>query len=987
MKASKLTPMTTTEQKNAASKFADQWAERGSERSDCQAFWLSLLRDVYGVEHPEEIIEFEKPVQVNSTKFIDAYISSTRVLIEQKGRHVNLQQAAKQSDGELLTPFGQAKRYADEMDYDERPRWIITSNFKSFFIHDMNAQHSEPEEVLLKNLPTEYYRLQFIADKNNVHIHREIEVSKEAGRLIGEIYDALLPCYHDQKSSETLRSLNVLCVRIVFCLYAEDAGLFGRHGIFHDYLVQFDHQHMRLGLIELFKTLNTPTDDRDPYIDDTLSAFPYVNGGLFAIDDIEIPRFTPQLADLLINRAADNFDWSAISPTIFGAIFESTLNPDTRRSGGMHYTSIENIHKVIDPLFLNDLRYDFDSICKITQERTRNTALKNYIDRLSHLKFLDPACGSGNFLTETYLSLRRLENEALRILKGNASTEINFGDDFSPIKVSINQFYGIEINDFAVTVAKTALWISEAQMMAETSDILSEPLTYLPLKSYDNIIEGDALTTDWDKFPHQETITDIYARKTYIVSAGQPVSLDKEPTAHYGNIALHTEGISFNAAPELVETESVSFDYIIGNPPFVGGMLRADEQRKSLQCAFPQCKKIGEVDYVAGWYAKATRLMTGTNTRCAFVSTNSICQGQSVEAVWRPLMEMGAHIDFAYKTFVWNSESYQKAKVHCVIIGFSCSKNNKRPLIFDGENTTEANHINAYLFDADDIFIESQASPICDVPPMHFGSMPRDGGGFTLTPDERDAIIAKEPQAEKFIHRYIGAEELINNRLRYCIWLYGAPLAEWSRCREIGRRVTAVREFRLASKAAATRRFADAPALFCQIAQPDTDYLIVPSVSSEKRHYVPIDFMTKDVIASNAVQIIPDASLYHFGILTSSVHMAWMRVVCGRLKSDYRYSKDIVYNCFVWPEPTDTQRQKIETTAQAILDARTAEQGASLATLYNDATMPPALRRAHRANDMAVLAAYGLDPQASDTEIAMHIMSLYNQKTKNSNNK
>ncbi len=916
--------MTDVDRRTAAARFAADWKGRGDEKQETQRFWIELLTKVFGIDG-STAISFEVPVKLDHTSFIDGYIESTRVLIEQKGREIDLRKGYKQSDGSMLTPYQQARRYAGYLPYNQVPRWIIVCNFQEFQIHDMNRPNDEPEVLKLADLEKEFHRLQFLVDTGSEHIKKEMEISLQAGELVGVLYDTLLKQYKDHNDPETLKSLNKLCVRLVFCLYAEDAGIFGNRSMFHDYL-QGHEREARQALINLFKILDTKSEDRDPYLDDDLLAFPYVNGGLFADENIVIPRLDETIVDLILRKASEDFDWSAISPTIFGAVFESTLNPETRRSGGMHYTSIENIHKLIDPLFLDGLKAEFAEIEAVTVERTRKTKLETFQRKLAGLKFLDPACGSGNFLTETYISLRRLENETISLLhKGQIMLDMG-----NPIQVSISQFYGIEINDFAVTVAKTALWIAESQMMKETEDVVHMTLDFLPLKSYANIVEGNALRTEWtDVIPKHE------------------------------------------------------LDYIMGNPPFVGGMMMSRAQHDDLANSFPECKKIGEADYVAGWYAKAAHYIQGMRVRCAFVSTNSICQGQSVSSIWKPLFEMGIHIDFAHRTFRWDSEAKLKAHVHCVIVGFSTATYSGKKILYSTDRPQIAQNINAYLLDADNVFVENRSTPLCEVPRMFFGSMPRDGGGFVLTESEKDDLIKNEPLAKKWIHLYLGADEFINNKKRYCLWLVGAAPNELRSCKEVMRRVENVKLFRASSKAAATRKFAETPTLFCQIAQPDTDYVIVPAVSSERRRYIPIGFMDKETIASNLVQIIPNANLYHFGILTSNVHMAWMRAVCGRLKSDYRYSKDVVYNNFPWPTPTDAQKAKIEQTAQAILDARALYPDASLADLYDETTMPPELRKAHQQNDKAVMVAYGFWGKLnSEPACVAELMRMYQKLTK-----
>lgn len=832
--------MTVAEQRAAAKAFASDWLGRGDEKQDTQTFWIELLQKVFGIEDVYKKIAFEVPVKLDHTSFIDAYIDETRVLIEQKGKDINLKKGSRQSDGAMLTPFQQARRYAGYLPHDKNPRWIIVCNFQEFHIHDMNRPNDEAEVVFLADLEKEYHRLHFLVDTGNENIKKEMEVSLKAGELVGVLYDALLKQYKDPKDIETLKSLNALCVRLVFCLYAEDAGIFGGHGKFHDYMQKHNGIDARRALIDLFKVLDTKDEERDPYMDDDLLAFPYVNGGLFADENIIIPRLDGEIVDLIVQRASADFDWSVISPTIFGAVFESTLNPETRRSGGMHYTSIENIHKVIDPLFLDGLKEEFESIKEIKVERTRDKKLKDFQAKLAGLTFLDPACGSGNFLTETYISLRRLENEVLSLLhKGQIVMDLN-----NPIQVSISQFYGIEINDFAVTVAKTALWIAESQMMKETEDVVHMNLDFLPLKTNAHIVEGNALRIDWES----------------VVSKNE-------------------------------------LSYIMGNPPFIGYTYQTIEQKADLTAIMPEVAK--SIDYVSGWYFKAAYLIQNTEIRVAFVSTNSITQGEQVAGIWKPLYErFQVHIDFAYRTFRWDSEASLKAQVHCVIVGFSSAINRKERLIYLDGRMKKAENINAYLLDAPDIFITRRPKPICDVPAMSKGSQPTDGGNFILTEEERRLMIKRNPASEQFIKLFLGSTEFINNKKRYCLWLKGANPAIIRTIPDIMERIEKVREIRLASKKAATRKQADMPTLFTEIRQPTTSYIVIPEVSSQVRRYIPIGFLEPEIICSNKLQLIPDATLYHFGILTSNVHMAWMRTVCGRLKSDYDYSSNIVYNNF-----------------------------------------------------------------------------------------
>ena len=897
--------MDLRKQKKAAKEFIFRWEGRGNERQDSQSFWLDLLGSVYGIDNPTQYITFEDKVRLDHTSFIDGYIDKTKVMIEQKGANKDLNKAIKQSDGSYLTPFQQAKRYSANLPYSQRPRWIVTSNFKEFYIYDMEQPNAEATVVKLADLEQEFYRLAFLVDKSNEHLEREMQISMEAGEIVHEMYEGLLKQYKNPGSPESLHAINQLIVRLVFCLYAEDSGLFGHKLAFHDYLAQFPAPHFRRGLMELFQILDTPVDERDPYLEDSLAAFPYVNGGMFAEKQIEIPNFTDELRDLILEHASSQFDWSDISPTIFGAVFESTLNPETRHSGGMHYTSIENIHKVIDPLFLNELKDELNDIRQFKQAKTVEQKAKQFQNKLASLIFFDPACGSGNFLTETYISLRRLENEAIKLYMGD-SVKLDV-EELDLVKVKLNQFYGIEINDFAVSVAKTALWIAESQMLEVTKEILYAELDFLPLKSYTNIHHGNALTTDW------ETV------------------VDKE-----------------------------RLNYIIGNPPFLGARVMSKEQKEDLLSVFGNYKGAGNLDFVSGWYLKAAQLMSGTNIQTALVSTNSITQGEQASLLWKILIQdFGVSINYAYKTFKWNSEAKDRAAVHCVIVCFGKKKAEK--FLFESAGTVvKTQHINGYLVEAADIFIENRTRPLCNVPVMGIGNKPIDGGFYLFEKDAMLDFIKKEPKSEQYFRKWYGSQEFINQNPRYCLWLGEATPAELRSMPLALKRIEAVKEYRLNSPSPGTRKIAEKPTRFHVENIPDSDFLIVPKVSSERRRYIPIGFIPQNDMASDLVFVLPNATLYHFGILTSNVHMAWMRTVAGRLKSDYRYSAKIVYNNFLWPEVTEEQKEKIAQTAQAILDARALYPDSSLADLYDELTMPVELRKAHQANDKAVMQAYGM---------------------------
>ena len=966
----------------AAAEFAKRWKGKGYEKGESQLFWTELLTEVFGIENPSGFIRYEEQVKVDNTNFIDGHIPSTKVLIEQKSLGVDLRKGRAQSDGSILNPFQQAKKYVANMPVSQHPRWIVTCNFAEFLVYDMEKPNGEPEQILLENLGREYYRLQFLVDEKSEHLSKEMQVSMQAGEIVGKIYEALLKQY-DDTSPKALRWLNILCVRIVFCLYAEDAKVFG-HDQFHDFLARYNAEDLRQALHDLFDVLKTPQEKRSRYLKDDLKAFPYTNGGLFE-EEIEIPQFTEELKQTILQNASLDFDWSEISPTIFGAVFESTLNPETRRSGGMHYTSIENIHKVIDPLFLNDLRKELDDILEEKVEKSRQKKLDAYQDKLASLTFLDPACGSGNFLTETYLSLRRLENEAIRE-RYHGQSFLGY-EEVNPIKVSIQQFYGIEINDFAVTVATTALWISESQMLAETEKIIRRDIDFLPLKSYTNIREGNALRMDWDIIEYSSDIPTIQAKNTYVIFEEKPL-IASEPSTEYDEINLITKDIQ--RGPKPSQKVKVHFDYIMGNPPFVGYAYQSKEQKEDLAAIM---KGFGSnIDYVAGWYLKSAQMMAqNPKIRAALVSTNSITQGEQVAAIWKTLFEQyNIHFDFAYRTFRWDSEADIKAHVHCVILGFSNAPNTKQKNIFLSEKQAiQASNINGYLLDAPNVFIEKRTLPLCDVPPFVRGCQPTDDGNLILSIEEKNELLVYEPQAAPFIRPFMMGKDFIERKPRYCLWLKDADPTLLRQCHRVIERVQKVREFRLKSSKAATRQKAEKPTLFDEIREPMSNYIALPKVSSENRRFIPIDYLPKNIIPGDKLFYMQGASLYHFGVLTSNVHMAWMRAVCGRLKSDYSYSNTIVYNNFPWPNSTEEQKARIEQTAQAILDARAKYPDSSLADLYDELTMPVELRKAHKDNDKAVLEAYGfnvktMNEEKNETLLVAELFKLY-QKLVNNN--
>lgn len=930
--------MTDAEKREASRQFYQKWVNRGKEDEDDRSYWIDILQRILGVENATDHIVFQKKVIVDGhTKRIDAYIPETKVLIEQKSLGISLNQKTRQSGGIELTPYEQAKRYNDHLPSSEKVRWIVTSNFSEIWVYDMDTNVPEQNITVIdiKDLQTLYSGLDFLVSKEVKKISEEMKVSLQAGELVGAIYDAFLKQYKHPDDPESLKSLNKLCVRLVFCLYAEDAGIFGAKNMFHDYLVRFDAQRARKALRDLFRVLDQDPDkgERDPYLaddDPILASFPYVNGGLFADENIEIPPLTDEILNLILRNASDNFNWSQISPTIFGAVFESTLNPETRRSGGMHYTSIENIHKVIDPLFLDNLKAELAEIKAINVEKTKERRLKAFQSKLASIRWLDPACGSGNFLTETYISIRRLENETLSELQHG---QIVFGvDELNPIQVSIAQFYGIEINDFAVTVAKTALWIAESQMMKETEDVVHMPLDFLPLTTNAFIVEGNALQIDW------ETVV---------------------------------------PKPELT--------YIMGNPPFVGKKEQTKTQKADLIATFGvHSKNAGNLDYVSGWYIKAAQYISGTKIQAAFVSTNSITQGEQVSLLWKPMLQSyKMQINFAFKTFKWDSEASIKAHVHCVIVGFGYAKRPIKVLYSEKTEFQTAKNISPYLIDAPDILVEARKKPLWDVPEIVTGNQATDDGNFFISPEEIEPFLAAEPLAKKYIRKCYNSQGFINGKFQYCLWLVNASPADLKKMPSVIERVKKVRNFRLNSPKAATRKQAETPTLFTEIRQPTGNYIVIPKVSSENRRYIPLGFLQPDVICNNTIKFVPDATLYHFGVLSSNVHNSWMRTVAGRMKSDYQYSNTIVYNNFPWPEPTEAQIQKIKATAQAILNARALYPDSSLADLYDPLTMPKELQQAHRANDRAVMQAYGFSVRdMSEADCVAALMQLYQEKTK-----
>ncbi|EFU79718.1 class I SAM-dependent DNA methyltransferase [Mobiluncus curtisii] len=938
----------------AAREFAAQWDGKGYEKGECQKFWTLLLHDVLGYERMESV-RFEH--RVAGGGFIDVWIRDASVMVEQKSLGVDLD-VPEMRQGVLKTPLAQVWDYAEDLPRTEQPRFLVTCNFGEFRVYDRDRGGRRDLEgaptfaFTLAELGEHPEYLGFIIDPINSRLEKEKEVSIQAGELVGRIYGGLLDQYLEPDAPETRHALNVLCVRLVFCLYCEDAGLFPKDA-FYRYLQGVAPADVRPRLKLLFRALDTPVERRDPY-DTVLREFPYVNGGLFA-GDFEIPNFSPELLELLLNEVSRAVDWSQISPTIFGGIFESTLNPETRRAGGMHYTDPANIHKVIDPLFLDDLKAELQAIndAEGLTPRQRTNRYRAFHERLCSLRFLDPASGSGNFLTETYLQLRHLEDEVLSRLNAGQTAFSLAEAGASVTRVSLDQFYGIEINDFAVKVAEAALWISRLKANGETAMLLALGDDDFPLRESAHIVQANALTVDWNT----------------VLPADQ-------------------------------------CNYVLGNPPFIG-YSRLDGAQKADRLEI--FGKVGGVlDYVACWYRKAADYMRDNREiQAAFVSTNSIVQGQQVSPLWQGLFESGIVLNFAHRTFIWANEAINQAHVYCVIIGFSYTER-KAKYVWDyaaeipspGDAARDAtpgrarrggigmrhevNHLNGYLADAPDVFIDKRTKPLSAMPSMTYGFKPADGGFLLLSSEERDDFLASEPEAEKWIRPFVTAKEFISGKQRYCLWLPEITPTQIAALPKIRARVQGCRQWRLEQvQTGDAYKLADRPHLLRPTSKfKEGIYIVIPRHSSERRKYVPLGFLDSHTIPGDSVSIVPNADIYLFGVLMSQTHNAWMRAVAGRLKSDYRYSSDIVYNNFVWPDAAPAKRERIEQSAQGILEARSLYPDASLATLYDPDLMPAELRAAHRENDRAVEAAYGLPADGDEAGIVSHLFALYAAKTR-----
>ncbi len=918
--------------KSDAESFASRWANKGNENQDTQRFWIDFYQNVLGVEDAVSRLEFEKPVSTDASThegYIDVFIPSAKTLVEQKSLGIDLAKEETRQ-GRKVTPAKQGYAYAQGMPLSQQPRYIIACNFAEFWVFDRERDSLCREPLFklpLAELPKNLAAIQFLKGGAEAPATISRAVSVEAGKIMSKLHDLVAEAFDDPDTPENHHALSVLMTRLMFLMFCEDSGLVAPNA-FRDYVSHFQAGDLRRGLKDLFVWLDTKDEDRDKYAESWLKKLPYMNGGLFR-EKTEIPPLSENFRHTLIVEGCQEFDWSGVSPTVFGSIFEGALSHDHRRANGQHFTSPENIHKVIDPLFLDGLKAEFDEACaKPVAGGARTRALKDLHKKIGSISILDPAAGSGNFLTESYLCLRRLENRILFELQGDQAS-FSFEDSGDrDVLVSLRNFHGIELEDFACCVARTALWIAEKQADADTAKVTQRVYQELPLTDYEGIVNANALRIDWN---------------------------------------------------DVVSADEV--DYVLGNPPFIGYSNLNEEQKADRVDIFG--KTGGVLDYVACWYRKAADYTRETQARCAFVSTNSICQGQQVEPLWKPLFEDKVNINFAHKSFVWNSQAADEAHVHVVIVGFSRVNGTKKDLFDRSGSKSEVTHINAYLAAAPDAFVSRRAKPICDVPAMMAGGKPTDGGNLLLTQEERDELLCREPDAAPYIKPFSMGAEYINGIPRYCIWLDGVDPAVLTKLPLVRTRVQAVREFRFTSKKAATQKKAATPWLFDEVRPPKgKSYIAVPKVSSGRRKYVPMGFVTNEMIPGDMLFSVSNAGLYEFGILESQFHNAWMRQVAGRLKSDYRYTNTIVYNNFVWPDASTEQHGYIESCAQGVLDARAEHPDATLADMYNpdNEFLFPDLMKAHAELDAAVESAYGVDFDGDENKIVSHLFNLYAEK-------
>lgn len=900
-------PLSWNEIRDRALKFSREWADETSEDAEAKTFWDAFF-DVFGVSR-RKVASFETPVKKDDGKggFIDLLWKGI-LLVEHKSRGKDLDRAYKQ-----------ATDYFSGLKDRDLPRYVLVSDFARFRLYDLDGEE-EPVEFPLKDLHKQVRRFGFIAGYQVRAFKDQDPANIKAAERMGKLHDALKAGGYEG------HALEVLLVRLLFALFAEDTGIFERRQ-FQDFIEQRtaeDGSDLGAQLTALFQTLNTPEDKRLKALDAQLAAFPYVNGKLFA-ETLPMAAFDARQRESLLEAAG--MDWSVISPAIFGSLFQSIMDDKARRNLGAHYTSEKNILKLIHPLFLDDLRVEFDRI------RSNRNKLHDFHEKLATLKFLDPACGCGNFLVVAYRELRLLELDVILALHEKDLTSGQISDPRLLVKCNVDQFYGIEIEEFPAQIAQVALWLTDHQMNLRVQEAFGNRFVRLPLEKSAGIVHGNALRIDWN---------------------------------------------------DVVPAKELNF--ILGNPPFLGKQHQDPMQKADMAHVFSGVKAAGVLDFVSAWYLLAAKYIRGADIGCAFVSTNSIAQGEQVGVLWSELYRLGIHIRFAHRTFTWSNEAKGKAAVHCVIIGFG-APNSKPKRIFEYDHPKSEPHevsagtINAYLVDAPEVLLTNRRDAICAVPPIVFGSMPNDGGRLLLSDDEKRSLISSEPGSEKWIRPFLGAEEFINGQKRWCLWLGGISPHELRDLKSVSKRVSEVKSLRESSTRETTRALAAYPMMFGEIRQPMHEYILVPRHSSESRSFIPLGFIAPDVVCGDSNMLIPDASVWQFGIVQSSMHMAWVRAVCGRLESRYRYSAGIVYNNFPWPEPTDKQREAIEQAAQGVLDARAQFPDATLADLYDPLTMPPALVKAHHALDRVVDAAYGKRSFKSDAERVAFLFERYQQLT------
>jgi len=957
-----------------AIRFTREWTGEKREAAEKQTFWNEFF-DVFGIRR-RVVASFEEPVRRISGDygFIDLFWPGV-VLIEHKSAGANLGKAESQA-------FRYIHDLAREGRTKEIPRYVIVSDFTRIALHDL-----EPDDQrglpLFDNIRVS--TIEFPMAEFHKHIHsfafipgykqhrfeEQDPINIQAAEILGDLHDAL------EAGGYSGHNLERFLVRILFCLFAEDTGLFERES-FKLYLINrtaADGSDLGLHLARLFDVLNTAPGKRQSNLDETLAAFPYVNGELFA-ENLGFADFNRAMRDALL--ACTAFDWSRISPAIFGSLFQAVMEPKERRQIGGHYTSERDILKVIRSLFLDDMRAEFENL-KADRSTRRTARLEEFHAKLCRLRFLDPACGCGNFLVITYRELRQIELEVLKELLG-AQREFTLDEVNRLSQVDVDQFYGIEISAWPACIAEVALWLMDHQMNLKVSEAFGQLYQRLPLKKSPRIVCGNALRLNWDHLIAGSYI-DLHADTLNVMKvAEEPVRYDVVNVAAKKVNILTEEEIE-----NLKNRPREKFDYILGNPPFVGAKFQNDEQRAEMDAVVGDIQNSGVLDYVTGWYFKAAEYVKGTRTVVGFVSTNSISQGEQVGVLWNALFQrFGVKIHFGHRTFPWISEARGKAHVHVVIIGFAnFDTTNKRIYDYEGDRVTiiPAKNISPYLVEGSNLAVVNRSKPLCYVPEISFGNQPIDGGHLLLDGEAKTELLAKEPAAVKFLRPFLGADEFINGEERWCLWLQNASPTELRSMPEVMRRVESVRDFRLSSKRPVTRALALTPTRFAFISHEEKNYLLIPSVSSERRNYIPMGFLPPETIASNLCLIVPDATLYHFGVLSSSIHMAWVRQVCGRLKSDYRYSAKLVYNNYPWPEMTDKQRAAVEKAAQAVLDARKEFPDATLADLYNPLSMPPVLVKAHAALDRAVDKCYRPEAFGSERERVEYLFALYEKLT------